>query len=83
MASRVELAACPGNHWHALARLFHHDLDNADVLLHRDRGRLARGPHWNESVDARTKLLVDQAAQGLLVDGIAAKWCDQCRDDSP
>jgi len=71
-----------GNHGHALAGFFDDDLDDADVLLDRDRGRFAGGSHRNESVDARANLLVDQAAQGLLVDRVAAKRRDQCCDDS-
>ena len=73
MASRVELPPVPAMTGTRLLGLLDDDLDDPQVLVVVQGGRLAGGPDRDQPVDAGGDLLVDQAAQGLLVD---ARRCE-------
>ena len=57
------------------------DLDDVDVLLRGQRGRLARRADRNQPVDARGDLLVDETAQGIFVEQIPPKRRHERGDD--
>ena len=59
-------------------------IDDPDVFLGAQRGRLSGRTHGNHAVDARCELPVDQGAEGVGVDAVmgARKWGDECGMDA-